>query len=156
MTSNVLLLLPSDASAESAVREAIEAAKARGGRLVVAGVLQAEMVDKVSAALTDVGFMGEKVSDQVRSTLLREYRTRGAALASEVAERARRAGIDAEDVFEEGDPTEICRRLIPAHQIGLAILVAERRSWLTRLLAREPLSVPALAGCEVRVIEEDD
>jgi nucleotide-binding universal stress UspA family protein len=99
--------------------------------------------------------MGEKVSDQVQETLLREYRTRAEEMAHEIARQAEAAGVSADSKFEEGDPSEICRRLIPSHEITLAVLVAEKRSWLARLLARNSLQVPTLAGCEVRVIEED-
>jgi hypothetical protein len=76
-------------------------------------------------------------------------------MAREIARQAEAAGVRADSKFEEGDPSEICRRLIPSNDVTLAILVAERRSWLARLLARNILQVPALAGCEVRVIEED-
>jgi hypothetical protein len=45
--------------------------------------------------------------------------------------------------------------VILTHQIGLALLVAEKRSWLTRFLSRgAAVKLPALSGCEVRVMEE--
>ena len=154
--ANVLLLLPLDANARTASREAIAAAKERSGRLIIAVVLQPELVEKVSSALTDNAFMGEKLSDRLAETLLRDHRTRAEALAAEIAAEARVEGVETEQVFEEGDPAEICRRLVPLHSIGLAVLVAERRSWLTRLLSRHPLELPTLAGCEARVFEEDE
>lgn len=155
MTSNVLLLLPADHSSQAAVGEAIAAAKQRGGRLLVAVALDSGLVERVSEALTEDGFIGEKISDQVSATLLREYHARAGALAAEIGALARSEGVETEHVFEQGDPAEICRRLIPLHAIGLAVLVAERRSWLTRLLSRHALKTPALADCEVRVFEED-
>jgi nucleotide-binding universal stress UspA family protein len=155
MTPNVLLLVPADREPQAVVDEAIGAAKERSGRLIAVVVLDPELVERVSAALSNFGFMGEKVSDEVGETLLREYRARAATTGATIVERAKAAGIDAEARFEEGDPEEICRRLIPRLGIGLAVLLAERRSWLARLLAREAVRIPALAGCQVRVIEDD-
>lgn len=152
---NVLLMIPPNHESKTAVREAIAAAKDRGGRLLVVVALDPDVLDGVCATLSNVGFMGEKVSDQVQDTLLREYRHRAAEMAEEIAREAEAAGVPAESKFEEGDPSEICRRLIPSNDVTLAILVAEKRSWLARLLARSSLQVPTLAGCEVRVIEED-
>lgn len=153
--NDVLLLIPSNRNAPNATRQAIALAKARGGGLTVVSVLNPEVLDRVSSTLSDVGFMGERVGEQVRETLWREYRTRAEQLAQGIAEQARREGVPAEAHVEEGDPGEICNRLVPQLRIGVAVLVAERRSWLTRLLSRATLRMPALAGCEVRVIEEE-
>jgi nucleotide-binding universal stress UspA family protein len=155
MTSNVLLLVPADREPQAAAAEAIAAAKQRGGRLIAVIALDPELVERVSATLSNFGFMGEKVSDEVGDTLLREYRTRAEAAGQAIVAQAKAAGVEVEARYEEGDPGEICRRLIPALDVGLAVLLAERRSWLARLLAREPLRIPALAGCQVRVVEED-
>jgi nucleotide-binding universal stress UspA family protein len=155
MKSNVLLLVPPDRESQAAVEEAIACTKQHGGRLIVVVALDPEAIERVSVTLTNIGFMGEKVSDQVGESLLREYRTRAECLATAIARQAEQSGVPSEAIFEEGDPSEICRRLIPRHDVGVAILVAERRSWLARLLARDTVRVPALAGCEVRVIEDD-
>ena len=154
--NDVLLLMPSNRESPNAAREAIALAKARGARLAVVAVLDPELLDRVSTTLSDVGFMGEKVGDQVRETLWREYRSRAEHLARGVAEQAQREGVTAEAHVEEGDPSEICSRVVPQLHIGVAVLAAERRSWLTRLLSRTALRLPALAGCEVRVIEEEE
>jgi hypothetical protein len=58
-------------------------------------------------------------------------------------------------MIEEGDPGEICAALVREHEIATAVLVAEKRSWLTRFLSRSaPLNLPTLAGCEVKVMED--
>lgn len=155
MTPNVLLLVPADREPHAALAEALRAAAERGGRLIAAVVLDPELVERVSATLSNFGFMGEKVSDEVGDTLVREYRSRAEETGASIVAQAKAAGVEAEARFEEGDPGEICRRLIPSLDIGLAVLVAERRSWLARLLARDAVRLPTLAGCEVRVIEDE-
>ena len=114
------------------------------------------MASRVTSALSDVGFVGEHVGNQVLETIRHEYRTRSEALLRSVAEQAKQEGVAVTPMIEEGDTGEICARLIRTHQIGTAVLVAERQSWLTRFLSRSAaVKLPALSGCDVRVMEED-
>jgi nucleotide-binding universal stress UspA family protein len=100
--------------------------------------------------------MGEKIGEGVRATLLREYRTRAETAEAEITARAQRAGLVADGGVEEGDPTEIGPRLARSLHATTVVLVAERRSWLSRLLSGNPVRMPDLPGCEVRVVEEDE
>ncbi|OFV90184.1 MAG: hypothetical protein A3J75_00495 [Acidobacteria bacterium RBG_16_68_9] len=150
----MLLLTPPNRDPQAAAREAIAMAKSRGGELVIAVVLDPEVIERLSTRLDEVGLMGERVSDTVRNTLAREYRSRADTLAAHIVEEAQREGVLSEVVIEEGDPSAICSRLVRKHQITLAILVAERRSWLTRLLSGSAARVPELPGCEIRVMAE--
>lgn len=113
-----------------------------------------ELLDRLSTRLDEGGLMGEKVSDSVRHTLAREYRARAESLVDGIAKQAQSEGVSAQPLIEEGDPSEICSRLVRQHDIALAILVAERRSWLTRLLSGSAAPGPGLPGCEVRIMEE--
>ncbi len=152
---NVLLLLPPARDSPTAMREAVKLSQARGTGLLIAVILDPETTERLSATLAEMGFMGEKVSDGVRATLIRAYRTQAEELVQQLVQQARAQGVTAESLVEEGDPSEICQRLIATRDVEVAILVVEHRSWLTRLLAREALRLPQLSGCEVRVIEED-
>ena len=73
-----------------------------------------------------------------------------------LAEHAKKESVVVTPIIEQGDIGEICRRVIRTHQVGTAVLVAEKRSWLTRFLSHSTaVQLPALAGCEVHFIEED-
>ena len=100
--------------------------------------------------------MGEQVGTDVGDTIVREYRTRAQTFLQAVVERAKEKGVDVTPLVEQGDADEICRRVIRTHAIATAVLVAEKRSWLTRFLAHAAtVKLPKLCGCEVRVMEED-
>jgi len=153
---NVLLLIPAAREPQRASAAAIELARQRGGKLVALVVVDPNVPSYAASTLTDVGFMGEEVGEQVTETIVREYHTRSAALLHTLAERAKKEGVVVTPILEEGDIGEICRRVIRTHQIGIAVLVAEKRSWFTRFLSRSAaVQLPALSGCEVRVMEED-
>lgn len=153
---NVLLVIPANKEPQRASTAAIELARQRGGELVALVVVDPNVPSYAASSLTDVGFMGEEVGEQVSETIAREYHARSAALLHTLAERAKNEGVVVTPILEEGDIGEICRRVIRTHQIGIAVLVAEKRSWLTRLLSRSAaVQLPTLSGCEVRVMEED-
>jgi nucleotide-binding universal stress UspA family protein len=153
---NVLVLIPAGTEPQRAIRAAITLAKEKGERLIAVVVITPEVAGRVISALSDVGFVGERVGNQVLETIRHECRARSEALLSGVAEQAQQEGVAVTPIIEEGDTDEICTRLIRVHQIGTAVLVAERQSWLTRFLSHSAaVRLPALSGCEVRVMEED-
>lgn len=152
--ASVLFLFSPQRDPETAAREAIEAAAERRVPLVVVAAIDPEALARVASTLSSVGFMGEKVSDRVSEALTAEYRARAAALVNEIVREAGERGVVAEGRVEDGDPSELCGRLAREHGASLVILMAERRSWLTRLLSRAPLRVPTLPNCEIRVVED--
>ena len=154
--SNVLLVIPAAKESEVALRTAIELAQERRATLVALVVLDADLPGRVATTLTEVGFMGEQLGDQVRAAIVHEDRAGAEALLHVLSERARKEGVTVTPLIEQGDTGEICSRVIRAYQIGIAVLVAERRSWLTRFLSRGAVKLPALLGCEVRIVEDDD
>ena len=153
--SNVLLLLPADAEAPNAIAYSLQRAREIGGGLVAVATLDAKLMERVASTLTNDGFVGEKVHESVTETLAREQRLLAQQLLNQVEEQARNQGIAFRGLIEEGDPSEICAPIVRHHQVVAAVLVAEKRSWLTRFLSRsEPMNLPVLAGCEVKVMED--
>lgn len=153
--AHVLLVMAADHQAQRAPEEAIKLAREHGAALTVAVVINPTMIDRVSHNLDETGLAGEKVGDSIREVLLREYRTRADAAVAAATQLGQAQGIAVNGVIEEGDPTEIGTRLARALGARFIMLVAERRSWLGRLLSGSSVHMPDLPGCEVRVIEED-
>jgi nucleotide-binding universal stress UspA family protein len=153
---NVLIVIPGGKEPQRAVRVAFDLAKERGSTLVALVVLDADLPTRIASTLTEVGFMGEQVSSDVSQTLTREYRARAEAFMQALVAHAEAEGVAITPLIEQGDTGEICARVIRSHQVGTAVLVAEKQSWLTRFLSRRAaVKLPALSGCEVQVMEED-
>ena len=154
--NNVLLVLSPVTDAPRAVADALHRAKQSGGHLIALTVVNPDLTERVGAALTDTGFVGEQVSDDVMHTLAREQRVHAEALLHRIGEQARTAGVEFTPLIQTGDPSDICARVIAEHHVRYAVLVAEKRSWLTRILARSAtVRLPAVAGCHVEVVEEE-
>jgi nucleotide-binding universal stress UspA family protein len=153
---NVLVVIPPRKEPERAIQAAIDLAKRRGVRLVTLIVLDPRLAARVANQLTEVGFMGEQIGDQVTDVIEHEYRSDAETLLQRISERAQREGVNVTALLEEGERGEVCARIIRAYEIGTALLVTEKHSWLTRFLSRSAAArLPALAGCEVRLMEEE-
>ncbi len=152
---NVLLVTSPMTDAPNAVGYALGRAREMGGGLIGLAILDPEQAKQVAATLTTTGFLGEKVSDSVIETLQREQRAQAEMLLERIGGQAAQAGISYTPLIEEGDPSEVCGRIVRVHQVESVVLVAEKRSWLSRFLSRAPgLRTPALGACEVKIMDD--
>jgi hypothetical protein len=153
--NNVLLVVAPGYEAPRATAYALERARQANGRLIALAVLDPEAHHAVAKTLSDVGFVGERVSEDVVEALEGERRTFAEEQLRQIGEAAAREGVSFSGLVEEGEPTEVCERVARAHGVGFAVLVAEKRSWVTRFLSRSaPVRLPSLADCEVKVLED--
>jgi len=153
--ANVLLVIPPGLRPRSAAAAAIDAAARAGARLIGLVLLDPAETARIAATL-DSAFMGERVSDRVVEVLTREQRSQAEAVLAEIGAQARERGVAFVALIEEGDADEVCARVIRAHQVGQAILVVERRSWLSRILSRSSaVHLPAMANVALTVVEEE-
>ena len=152
--TNVLLVIPPGIRPRVARDHAIELAKREGGGLVGLVLLDPAETARIAATL-DSAFMGERVSDRVVEVLTDEQRSQADAVLDDVGEQARAAGVPFTPLVADGDPEDVCAQMIRAHQVCAAVLVVEKRSWLSRILARSAaVRLPAMADCTLTVIEE--
>ena len=154
--SKILLIIPPGVRPDASARYAVDAARREGAALVAVVVLDQAETARIAATL-DGAFMGERVSDRVVEILAHEQHARAETLLEGIGEQARAAGVEFEPLIEEGDPTAVCSRVVQRYQIGAAVLAVGRRSWLARFLSRSAnVKLPTVAGCDVKVIEEED
>ena len=153
--ANVLLVIPPTIRPRAALDHALDLAARAGGSLIGLVLLDPGETARIAASL-DSAFMGERVSDRVIEVLTREQRSQAEAALAEIAARAQAHGVPFVPLIEEGDPDAVCARVIRAREVGAAVLVAEKRSWLSRILSRSAaIQLPALANCTLTVMEED-
>ncbi len=153
--ANVLLVIPPGLRPRAARDHAIDAAARAGGTLVGLVLLDPAETARLAASL-DSAFMGERVSDRVVEVLTREQRSQADALLEEIGAQAAARGVPFVPLVEEGHADEVCARVIRARQVTAAILVVEKRSWLSRILSRSSaVRLPAMANVALTVMEEE-
>ena len=154
--NNVLLVIPPGIRPHKSLEYALHRALQDKADLIALVTLDPMETARIAARL-DSAFMGERVSDRIVEVLAREQHTRAEEMLAEIGEQARAAGLTFLPLIETGDASEVCGAAIRRHNVGCAVLVAEKRSWLTKLLSRSQMvHIPALAGCEIKVVEEDE
>jgi nucleotide-binding universal stress UspA family protein len=152
---NVLLIIPPGIQPRDARDHALGLAAADGGTLVALVLLDPAETARIAATL-DSAFMGERVSDRVVEVLTREQRSQAEAILAEVGAQAATRGVPFVPLIEQGNPDEVCARIVRTHQIAAAVLVVERRSWLSRILSRSSgVRLPSMADVALTVMEED-
>jgi len=155
MANTVLLVVPPGIRPRAARDRAIDEAT-RAGRTLVGLVLLDPAEIACIAATLDSAFMGERVSDRVVDVLVGEQRSQAETVLAEIATAAQARGVPFVALIEQGDADEVCARVIRTHQVGSVILVVEKRSWLSRILARSAaVRLPAMANCTLTVMEEE-
>jgi nucleotide-binding universal stress UspA family protein len=153
--ANVLLVIPPGVRPRAARDTAIEAAARAGGTLIGLVLLDPAETARIAATL-DSAFMGERVSDRVVEVLVGEQRNQAETVLAEIAAAAQARGVPFVALIEQGDADEVCARVIRTHQVSAVILVVEKRSWLSRILARSSaVKLPAMANCTLTVMEEE-
>jgi nucleotide-binding universal stress UspA family protein len=153
--ANVLLVIPPNVRPRDARDHAIEAAARTGATLIGLVLLDPAETARIAASL-DSAFMGERVSDRVVEVLIGEQRSQADAVLAEIAAQAQARGVPFVPLIEQGDADDVCARVVRTHQVGEVILVVEKRSWLSRILARSSaVKLPAMANCTLTVMEEE-
>jgi Universal stress protein family len=153
--SNVLLVVPLGVEPRRARDYAIEQARRLRGDLIGLIVLDPAETARVASSL-DSAFMGDRVSDRLVEVLAHEAHGRAEAILHAIHDEATKQGVSFTSLVEEGEPSEVCARVVRKHAVALTVLVAEKRSWLTRFLSgATEVHLPMMPGCEVRVMEED-
>ncbi len=152
---NVLLVIPPGVKPKAGFHHALHRAAEMGTKLVALVILDPTEMARIASRL-DSAFMGERVGDRVIQALAREQQVRAEDLLADIATCAKKWGVEVVPLVESGDTSEVCERIIRQNEVGYAVLLAERRSWLTRLLSRSSeVQIPAFEGCEIKVVEEE-
>ncbi len=152
---NILLVLSTTRQSPKTIDLAVERAKKEGARLIVLFILDSGMPDSIFEKLTDIGFTGEKPSQQLYDSILLEYRERGKRKLMEIEEAVSGTGVPVECLIREGDFASCCLDVIREKGADLVILTRKKRSTLSRFIFGSAIEdVEREAGCELVIVDE--
>ena len=152
---NILLVLSTTRQSPKTIELAMEKARDEKADLTALFVLDSGMPESIFEKLTDIGFTGEKPSEQLRDSILVEYRERGRTKLTEIETLAADMGIAFGSVVREGDFTTECLSAIREKEADLVIITRKKRSSLSRFIFGSPLeAIKSQAGCEMLIVEE--
>jgi nucleotide-binding universal stress UspA family protein len=151
----VMLILSPTRHNPKSVDLAVSLAGETGRSLLAVFIVDTKVTDAISGRIVDIGFLGDKVSTQLKGAILREYETRGRRDLEEVKEHAGRSGIECETVVSRGDFVEESLRIAAEKEVEAIVVSRAERSKLSRKLFGSAVNeLVKRASCPVTVVSD--
>lgn len=135
---------------------AIASAAAAGEEAVLLFVLDPDVPGSVAERLAEGGFLGERLMQELRDTMLEEYRERGRGHLDDLEARAREAGVAVRTRMAEGPFVDTVCEVAAEERVDRILAAEVPRSPLARVFLRsETDRLRAAAGCPAHVFDLD-
>lgn len=152
----VLLVLSTSGTPDTVIDYAVERAKKEGAGLIALYILETGLASSVFDTFTDIGFIGERPSEELSEAVMKEYRQRGYEELGRVQVRAMEEAVEYDPVMEQGDYVQKTLDFIRERDVAVAVLVQRKKKDLFKYFKRSHADeVREKAGCEVVVFNED-
>ncbi|RMD93850.1 MAG: universal stress protein [Calditrichaeota bacterium] len=152
----ILLILSFLRRSTKSIEEALRLAKEQNAELLVLFVLDIDYADKIVHQLTDEGWIGGKPSEQLYTSLLKEYKTQAEEIIEDIVEKARELKVKVRPFIKGGTLLDETMKLCRLEDPDLIIITRRKRSRLSRLIHGSTVKIlKEIAPCEVKIVDED-
>lgn len=152
----VMLVYAAACHLDKATEQALEQVKSSGSSLAILFVVDPKAADAVAATLSNSAFIGDKPADDLKETLMKDYRLRAETQVEELADLAREQGIDAMTYVREGEIEKESIGLVKELGVDLLIIPRCKRTPLTELVMGSACNrLKINAPCEVLMVDEN-
>jgi len=149
-----LFALSTTEVAPEVINQVVKLAAAKKAKLVTLFVADKSVPQTVFQRLTDIGFIGEKPSEELEKAVNLEYQRQAKELLAEVKTVCTKQGVDCDTKLIPGSFAETVLQTVAASAADLLILLRERRSFLSRLFATSAIeTIIYQAPCEIKIFE---
>ncbi len=150
----MLVLSPSRHSPKS-IDLALSLVQTSRRPLLAVFVMDMKVPNAISSHIVDIGFLGDKVSDQLKATIHKEYEARGRRELAEVKERAEGLGIECEVLVRKGDFVEECLKIAREKDVeDMVVSRAERSNVSRKLFGSAVNELLERATCPIMVVSD--
>jgi len=149
-----ILALSTTFQSAEAIDMALEFVQQKGASLKVIFVLDSGVPGAIFEKLTDIGFIGDKPSQELQEAVAGEYRKQAVAQLEEIRQAALSKGVDCETAIEQGEFADQTLGAIMKYAADMLIISRTRQSQLSRLLVSSAVDkLIRQAPCEIKVFE---
>jgi nucleotide-binding universal stress UspA family protein len=134
MDKKILTIISFLRIAPETIDASIKLAKEKNAELVVMFVIDNEYADKVSTTLQDLGWIGNKPSDNFYASLLDEYRIQAEMKLEEISRRAKAENIPFRSFIKTGRLITVILKVAHLEQPDLIVITRRKHSKLSRLI----------------------
>lgn len=151
----VLLVLSTSGTPDKVIDYAVGRAKKDGVGLVALYILETGLASSVFDTFTDIGFIGDRPSEELSEAIMKEYRQRGYEELGRVQVKAMEEAVEYDPVMEQGDYVQKTLEFIKERDASLAVLVQRKKKEIFKYFKRSHADeVREKAACEVVVFNE--
>jgi len=155
-THPIMLVLSTTRQSPATVTHALERADTTKEPLHILFILDSEIPNSIFDNLTEMGFVGERPSQQLTDAIIREYRDLGGAKISEIEKLAKQRKLAVTTELLEGDFLSTCINCINRLSAREVVLTRRKRGNLSRYLFGSAVKdLASKACCPVTIIDED-
>lgn len=154
--SHVLLLLSPRYPFSRSLARAIELARKNNASLVAVAVIPDSQVAALATTLSDVGFVGEKLSGDVVDHVRAELEGLAEEQLRSVHQQATAAGIPVVTHVVAAELFEAAEQMISRYAVQTVVVAIPARPWFEKLWGRgRTLDWVEELGCPVETVEEE-
>lgn len=151
----VLLVISTTRESPRTIGYALRRVEELKAKLAILCVIDTDLPSSILNKLADSGFVGDKPGEEVYGKILEEYKQRGERKLIEIAEAAKKAGLEVKTILREGDLVGECLSAIEREKARLVIVGKKKASKLSQFIFGSPIKqIEQNARCPVEVIEE--
>jgi len=151
-----LLALSTTEQSKEAISYALDLAKQRQAELTVLFILDSNVPATIFEKLTDIGFIGERPSAELKEAIAAEYSQQAVKRLEEIKVEADAAGVKCQTFLEAGDFSEKSLEAIGRFAADMIILNRTRRTAISRLFLGSAVDrLLRQAPCEIKIFEEE-
>lgn len=152
----VVLLLSPNFGCSRALERALAAARQAGSPLVAVAVIPESQTAALAATLTDVAFVGEKLSSGVVEQIRAEQEALAAGVLRTVRERAQAAGVSVVTEVSPQELREAAEDALTRYLPDTIVIAVPERPWIEKLWGRDhALDWVDDLSCHVHIVEEE-
>ncbi|MDH4227745.1 MAG: universal stress protein [Deltaproteobacteria bacterium] len=152
---SVLLIFSATRVSEKALGLAVSAAKKDNARLVVLYVIEPEIAEEIFDKFSDIGFIGDKPSEELAEAVMKEYRQRAYEVTGKAQVMAMEEGVGFDALIEQGDFVEKSIETIERYKAGHVIVPKRKLSTLAKYFSRSRVDeLVSRLSCKVEVVED--
>jgi nucleotide-binding universal stress UspA family protein len=138
------------------ILESLSLAKENQADWIVMFVLDSDYADKVATSLQDLGWIGNKPSEDFYESLLKEYRLQAETKLEEIARQAKAQGIPFRSIIRSGRLLPETLKVTHLEEPDLIVITRRKHSRLSRLIFGSlSKSLQKKVSCPVKVIDAE-
>lgn len=151
----ILLALSTNRQSKGVIEFAVNKAKSMNADLIGLFVVDPEIPNTVFTKLIDIGFLGEKPSEDLHNAIFNEFTQQANKKLNKVKKMADENNVNCEVIFTNGKFDEESLNYIQSKNVSLVILMRSKRSKWARLIFGSAVdNLLKKSPCPVKVVEE--